>query len=70
MVHSKFVAAVAFTTALALARTPALGVSAASAADLGARPYTKAPAIVDVVFNWSGFYVGGHVQFLNLSIVA
>ena len=33
----------------------------ASAADLAARPYTKAPAIVDVVFNWSGFYVGGHV---------
>lgn len=61
MVHSKFVAALTFTTALASALTPALGVNAASAADLGARPYTKAPAIVDVVFNWSGFYVGGHV---------
>ena len=57
MVHSKFVAALAFTTAL----TTAVGVSAASAADLAARPYTRAPAIVDVVFNWSGFYIGGHV---------
>jgi outer membrane immunogenic protein len=35
----------------------ALG-SAASAADLAARPYTKAPAMVSPVFNWSGFYAG------------
>jgi outer membrane immunogenic protein len=53
MVHSKFVAALAFTTAL--------GAGAASAADLAARPYTKAPAMYAAVFNWSGFYVGGHV---------
>ncbi len=33
-------------------------VSAASAADLAARPYTKAPMIADVMYNWSGFYVG------------
>lgn len=32
--------------------------SAASAADLAARPYTKAPAIAAVVYDWSGFYVG------------
>lgn len=32
----------------------------ASAADLAARPYTKAPAPVPVqVYNWTGFYIGG-----------
>jgi outer membrane immunogenic protein len=33
-------------------------VSAASAADLAARPYTKAPALVSPGYNWSGFYAG------------
>lgn len=33
-------------------------VSAASAADLAAATYTKAPALVDPAYNWSGFYVG------------
>jgi outer membrane immunogenic protein len=33
----------------------------ASAADLAARPYTKAPPpIVAVAYNWSGFYIGAH----------
>lgn len=34
--------------------------ASASAADLGARPYTKAPApmMAAAVHNWSGFYVG------------
>jgi outer membrane immunogenic protein len=31
-------------------------VSSASAADLAARPYTKAPAVVAAAYNWSGFY--------------
>jgi len=32
----------------------------ASAADLAARPYTKAPAPVPVqIYNWTGFYIGG-----------
>ncbi len=56
MRNSKFIAAMAF------AATTAVG--AAAAADLGARPYmpyTKAPAFVDSIYNWSGFYVGGHV---------
>lgn len=35
-----------------------LGISAASAADLPARTYTKAPAVVAPVYNWTGFYVG------------
>ena len=52
MIQSKLIAT--------LAVTAALGAGAASAADLGARPYTKAPYI-DPIFNWAGFYVGGHV---------
>jgi outer membrane immunogenic protein len=32
----------------------------ASAADLAARPYTKAPAAVAAVYDWSGFYVGAN----------
>jgi outer membrane immunogenic protein len=39
----------------------ALGAAApASAADLPARVYTKAPAMVAVVYDWSGFYIGGN----------
>ena len=53
MTHSKLIAALTFTTAL--------GMGAASAADLAARPYTKAPAYIEPIFNWSGFYVGGHI---------
>jgi outer membrane immunogenic protein len=35
---------------------------AASAADLGARPIGKAPVIAPpVVYDWSGFYIGGHI---------
>ena len=30
----------------------------ASAADLAARPYVKAPAIVQAAYDWSGFYIG------------
>ena len=35
----------------------------AFAADLPARPYSKAPAYTApaVVYNWTGFYIGGHV---------
>jgi outer membrane immunogenic protein len=35
----------------------------AMAADLAARPYTKAPAYTapEAVYNWTGFYVGGHI---------
>lgn len=33
-------------------------VGAASAADLPAATYTKAPSSVDPAYNWSGFYVG------------
>ena len=40
----------------------ALGMAApASAADLAARPYTKAPPVyVAPIYDWSGFYIGGN----------
>jgi outer membrane immunogenic protein len=35
----------------------------AFAADLPARPYTKAPVYKapEVIYNWTGFYIGGHI---------
>src|SRR2546421_584938 len=39
----------------------ALGAAPALAADLAARPYTKAPAYAAPIYNWTGFYVGGHI---------
>lgn len=36
-------------------------VNAASAADMAARPYTKAPPpMVAAMYNWSGFYIGAN----------
>ena len=32
----------------------------AAAADLAARPYTKAPAMIAAVYDWSGFYIGAN----------
>jgi outer membrane immunogenic protein len=44
----------------------ALGVVPASAADLAARPYTKAPPPVQaVVYDWTGFYIGGNAGWGN-----
>ncbi|MCK1419361.1 porin family protein [Bradyrhizobium sp. 180] len=43
----------------AAAGTLTLGlVAPASAADLAARPYTKAPPMIAAVYDWSGFYIG------------
>jgi outer membrane immunogenic protein len=36
----------------------AMGIAPALAADLPARTYTKAPAFVAPVYDWSGFYIG------------
>ena len=36
----------------------ALGAAPALAADLAARPYVKAPAMIPAAYDWSGFYVG------------
>jgi len=36
----------------------------AAAADIAARPYTKAPpmpAVPAAIYNWTGFYIGGHI---------
>jgi outer membrane immunogenic protein len=45
---------------LVLAMTAVAAFSgAASAADLAARPYTKAPAPVAPAYNWTGFYIFG-----------
>jgi outer membrane immunogenic protein len=57
MRNTKFILGVA-VAAFALA-----GVTAASAADLPVRTYTKAPVYVDPGFNWSGFYLGGNVGY-------
>lgn len=49
------------TLSLLAAAGLALGAQSASAADLG-RPAYKAPApAVVAAYNWSGFYLGGHV---------
>ena len=37
-----------------------LGVAPAAAADLAARPYTKAPPMVAAIYDWSGFYIGAN----------
>ena len=51
-----------FTISAAIAVTAMFGIGAASAADLAARPYTKAPALAPVaVYNWTGCYIGGNV---------
>src|SRR3979411_692012 len=39
----------------------ALGLAPASAADLAARPYTKAPLpMIAPIYDWSGFYIGAN----------
>jgi outer membrane immunogenic protein len=43
---------------------------AASAADLAAPPYTKAPPPAAVVYDWTGFYIGGNVGGLRQDNVA
>jgi outer membrane immunogenic protein len=45
-----------------LCTVAALGMTAsASAADLAARPYTKAAPLMAPIYNWTGFYIGGHI---------
>src|SRR5882757_6687847 len=35
----------------------------AFAADLAPRPYTKAPVVAAVVYDWTGFYIGGNAGY-------
>jgi outer membrane immunogenic protein len=37
-----------------------VGIGAASAADLAARPYTKAAPMMVAAYDWSGFYIGAN----------
>src|SRR5689334_8397448 len=46
------------TTLLAAVSLIAVGTASAYAADLPARAYGKAPAMVAAIYDWSGFYVG------------
>jgi len=51
------------TVALALVGAAAPALTPALAADLGARApyYQKAPAYMAPIYNWTGFYIGGHL---------
>ena len=40
-----------------------VAINAAAAADLAARPYTKAPAVAAAVYNWTGFYLGANAGY-------
>jgi len=46
---------------LLAATVAALSSTSVFAADLAARPYTKAPAYVAPIYNWTGFYVGAQI---------
>src|SRR5277367_469106 len=47
---------------LATVALVAVGATApALAADLAPRTFTKAPAYVSPIYNWTGFYIGGHL---------
>jgi len=51
---------------LGLTAISALGLAApAIAADLAARPYTKAPPMVAAVYDWSGFYIGANAGWAS-----
>jgi outer membrane immunogenic protein len=52
MIHSKFVAALAFAATV--------GTGSASAADM-TWPYAKAPAMVAPIHSWAGLYIGGQL---------
>jgi len=49
--------------AFAVAVGAIVSTSSASAADLGAVPYSKTPAYIVPEYNWSGGYVGGNVGY-------
>ncbi len=50
-----------FILPAALAVSAIVGSGTAEAADLPVRTYTKAPIVVDPVYNWTGFYVGANL---------
>jgi outer membrane immunogenic protein len=47
---------------LLAAATVVVFAAPAVAADIAARPYTKAlPPVPALIYNWTGFYIGGHI---------
>jgi outer membrane immunogenic protein len=48
---------------IGIAAIASLLSTSAFAADLAARPYSKAPVYVEPVYNWTGFYIGGNVGY-------
>jgi outer membrane immunogenic protein len=50
-----------FFLSATLAVTAIVSSGAAGAADLPVRTYTKAPVMVDPIYNWTGFYVGANL---------
>lgn len=54
MIKSSLFVSIAFIGAL-------FGTTAASAADLPARPYTKAPPLYRAPISWTGCYLGGNI---------
>ena len=48
---------------IGIAAIASLLTTSALAADLAARPYTKAPPPPVVLYNWTGFYIGGNVGY-------
>jgi outer membrane immunogenic protein len=49
-----------FIVSASVAITAIVCVGAASAADLAARPYTKAAPMMVAMYDWSGFYIGAN----------
>ena len=50
---------------LIIAATAALVSASANAADMAARPYTKAPPAIAAVYDWSGFYLGANAGYAS-----
>ena len=48
---------------IAIAALASLLTTSAFAADLAPRMYTKAPAPVVAVYDWTGFYIGGNIGY-------
>ena len=46
---------------LSITFAAAAAMGSAHAADLPVRTYTKAPVLVTPAYDWSGFYLGGHI---------
>lgn len=56
----KLLLASAFSVLGSFAVMEVIAATPAAAADLGARSYSKAPAVVALGYDWSGFYIGAN----------